>query len=74
MLILTGFTILFSALLLEAKVSGSSAFIVFIGPFPLAVGFGEYSPMLILLGIVIAVFTIIIMLMSLRHVYGKKES
>jgi len=72
-LIFIGFTTLFLALLSEERVTGGGALVVFIGPFPLAVGFGEYSPPLILLSILIAVAMIIIMLTSVKRATEKQR-
>lgn len=72
-LIFIGFVALFLALLREGVATGGGAFVVFIGPFPLAIGFGEYSPLLILLSIIIAVAMVIIMLASVKRVSGKQR-
>lgn len=69
LLILAGLATLFSVLLSEGKVAGGGAFVVFIGPFPLVVGFGEYPLILILLGIVITALMIIALLVIRRQSY-----
>lgn len=66
-----GFATLFLALLPRAEAEGGGAFVIFIGPFPLAFGFGEYSPVLILVSVIIAaviiVFTLIFFKSSWRQ-------
>ncbi|MCS7138656.1 MAG: hypothetical protein NZ873_01190 [Crenarchaeota archaeon] len=66
MLIAIGFMIVFLASILWGNAAGGGALIVFIGPFPLAIGFGEYAPLLILIGLVIIVVMILITVISFR--------
>lgn len=68
LLTLIGFMILFLASFPAGGAMGSGAIIVLIGPFPFAVGFGEYSPMLILIGIVAAAVMILLTFMSLKYI------
>lgn len=72
LLVILGFVTLFSALLLGESTSVGGAIVVFIGPFPLAVGFGEYSPALILVGVVIAV-AMLIMLANIKNMAKKRD-
>jgi uncharacterized membrane protein len=64
-LILIGFIAVFAALLSEGM-AGGGAVLVFIGPFPIGMGFGEYAPVLLLISAIIALAMILIMLMSVR--------
>lgn len=62
LLIMIGFVTLLLASLPSAEAKGGGAFVIFIGPFPLAFGFGEYSPILILTSVIIAAVMIMITL------------
>ncbi|MEM3659634.1 MAG: hypothetical protein QXU11_04385 [Thermoproteota archaeon] len=76
MLMLGFITLLIDSLTsVEAKVGG--AFVIFIGPFPLAFGFGEYSPILILVSVAIAalmMLMILLMLMNLKRFQAGPDS
>lgn len=62
-----GFLTIFIALITGSATAGGGALVVFIGPFPLAIGFGEYAPILILISVIIAIAMILIMLLSVRR-------
>ncbi|MEM2246568.1 MAG: hypothetical protein QXS51_03395 [Thermoproteota archaeon] len=66
LLVIIGFITVFIASV-TGGVTGGGAMVVFIGPFPLAIGFGEYAPILLLISIVIAVAMILITLLSFRR-------
>lgn len=72
-LTLVGFAILLTAFLSEEWAAGGVAFAVFIGPLFLGGGFGEYSPILILTSVIIAVAMILVMLMRVRRWKMEKE-
>ncbi|MBO3841833.1 MAG: hypothetical protein FGF48_05390 [Candidatus Brockarchaeota archaeon] len=62
LLMTMGFVTLFLASLPSSGTNVGGAFVIFIGPFPLAFGFGEYSPILILISVIIAAVMIMITL------------
>jgi len=66
-LVIVGFIIVFLASIAEGGVTGGGAVVVFIGPFPLAIGFGEYAPILLLISVIIAMAMILIALISFRQ-------
>lgn len=66
LLLIIGFVTVFLASV-TGDVTGGGALVVFIGPFPLAVGFGEYAPILILISVLIAVAMILVTLLSVKH-------
>lgn len=72
-LTISGFAILLLTFLSGEEVTGGIAFVVFIGPLFLGGGFGEYSPILILTSVIIAVVMILIMLMNIRRWKMEKE-
>jgi uncharacterized membrane protein len=65
-LMFAGFATLFLAFPLKEGVTGGGAFVIFIGPFPLAVGFGECAPILILISVIIVAVMILITLLSFK--------
>lgn len=73
LLILTGFLLLLLASLPPGGATGGGAIIVFIGPFPLMVGFGEYSPILMLVSVVIVAVMILITLMSIKYTRKQED-
>ncbi len=73
-LIALGFLIVFLASISEANLTGGGALVVFIGPFPIAIGFGEYSPILILVSVVIAVAMVVITLIGFKRWRIEKEA
>ncbi|MEM2929249.1 MAG: hypothetical protein QW797_00040 [Thermoproteota archaeon] len=74
LLIVIGFVTLFLASLPSAEAKGGEAFVIFIGPFPLAFGFGEYSPILILISAIIAVVMIVIMLIIFKRPWKQPDN
>ncbi|MEM2087468.1 MAG: hypothetical protein QXF52_02185 [Thermoproteota archaeon] len=72
-LTLAGFIILLLAFISGEWAIEGVAFVVFIGPLFLGGGFGEYSPILLLTSVIIAVATILIILMSVRRWKMEKE-
>lgn len=76
-MIMLGFITLFIASLTSVEAKGGGAFVIFIGPFPLAFGFGEYSPILILVSVAIAavmILMILITLMNLKHSQARSDN
>jgi len=66
-MIFIGFLLLFASALLSPGTQGSvsGGAIVFIGPFPIAFGFGPYAPTLLAIGLLIA--TLLFFLALRRH-------
>ncbi len=74
LLIMIGFVALFLASLSSAEAKGGGAFVIFIGPFPLAFGFGEYSSILILISVIIAAVMIVIMLTIFKRAWKQPDN
>jgi len=70
-LIFIGFLAVFAALLSEGMAGGGAVW-VFIGPFPIGLGFGE-SPIMLLISAIIALAMILITLMSIKILRMEKE-
>ena len=73
-LIFAGFIMLFLAFPLKEGVTGGGAFVIFIGPFPLAVGFGEHAPILILISVIIVMMMILVTLLSFKRLRTKSDN
>jgi len=74
LLMMIGFATLFLASLPWAEAEGGGAFVIFIGPFPLAFGFGEYSPVLILVSVIIAAVMIVITLIIFKSSWKQPDN
>lgn len=69
-----GFATLFLASLPWVEAKGGGALVIFIGPFPLAFGFGEYSPILILVSVIIAAVMIVATLIIFKSSWKQSEN
>ena len=74
LLMTIGFTMLFLASMPWAEAKSGGAFVIFIGPFPVAFGFGEYSPALILVSIIIAAVMIVITLTVFKRAWKQPDN
>ncbi|MGQ9479176.1 MAG: hypothetical protein ACUVQ0_04020 [Thermoproteota archaeon] len=71
-LIVTGISIMLASALVTSDLKLGGALIVFIGPFPVGVGFGEYAPILLLTSVIIALAMIILTYMAVRALKRKQ--
>jgi len=80
LLILIGFITVFAGSILlfmeamQGMPSGSGALIVFIGPFPLALSWGEQGVMLLVAGLLIVLLMVLILVFFMRKPFQRLES
>jgi uncharacterized membrane protein len=69
-LVFVGITIVLVAAVLYGGGSASFGAVIFVGPFPIVVGAGPEATLLVLLGIILAVCSVVMLLVMRRKVSG----
>jgi uncharacterized membrane protein len=72
-LVLVGITVILVTAVLYGGGSANFGAVIFIGPFPIVVGAGPETTLMVLLGIILAVLSVIMFLVMSRRIRGSGD-